>query len=180
MQAEARAAQATLLAAAKAGDRRAFGELLGPYRQRLWGVCYRITGNRDDAEDALQDALIAVWQNLAGFRGDANISTWAYRIASNAALALVRKRREYTYDEPIDEPDPRSAFEERVADRDRVQAALAQLPEAFRVAIVLREFGDQTYEQIAEYQQVPVQTVKSRLNRARSQLKALLAPGEAG
>lgn len=172
-----------LLAKAKEGDRRAFDALLRPYRDRLWAVCLRTCGNRADAEDALQEALIAVWQNLPKFRGEASIGTWAFRIASNASLALVRKRREITVDDELSDAifdgSDESDYAEDHAIRDRVQRALETLSEDFRVALVLREYGDYTYEQIAEYQQVPVQTVRSRLSRARKQLKdALLAQAD--
>lgn len=166
-----------LLAKAKQGDRRAFDALLSPYRDRLWATCLRTTEHRADAEDALQDALIAIWQNLPKFRGEASIGTWAFRIATNAALAVIRKRREVTVgddeqSQSIFEQDaPSPDFAEEHEARDTVQLALAKLGEDFRVALVLREYGDYTYEQIAEYQKVPVQTVRSRLNRARKQLK---------
>lgn len=166
--------QKALLERCAAGDRRAFDQLLGPYRDRLWSVCLRVTANRADAEDALQDCLIAVWRNIGKFRGDSLFSTWLYRIASNAAIAIVRRRREVAVEEIYDVHDPRLDFDSKVADRDRVQAALRQLPEDFRVALVLREFGDFTYEAIAEHQGILVQTVKSRLNRARTMLKAAL------
>ncbi|MFD2674309.1 RNA polymerase sigma factor [Gulosibacter bifidus] len=169
--------EAELLARAKQGDQLAFNELLTPYRNRLFAVCIRTTGNRADAEDALQNALIAIWQNLPKFRGEASISTWAFRIATNASLALLRKRREITVDDEAEyvfEESDGTDFAEDHAVKDRVQSALKTLSEDFRVALVLREFGDYTYEQIAEYQQVPVQTVRSRLNRARKQLKAAL------
>lgn len=166
-----------LLAKAKQGDRRAFDALLRPYRDRLWATCLRTTEHRADAEDALQDALIAIWQNLAKFRGEASIGTWAFRIATNAALAVIRRRREVTVGDDeqaqaLFEPDdPGTQLAEEHEIRDTVQLALSSLGEDFRVALVLREFGDYTYEQIAQYQQVPVQTVRSRLNRARAQFK---------
>ena len=170
--------EATLLARAKQGDRRAFDELLRPYRDRLWAVCLRTCAHRADAEDALQDALIAIWQNLPKFRGESSISTWAFRIASNAALAVIRKRREVTVDdehaEAVFDGDDGTDHAEAHAARDRVQRALAELSVDFRTVIVLREFADYTYEQIAEYQGVPVQTVRSRLNRARAKLKETL------
>lgn len=177
---ESAANEAQLLAEAKQGDRRAFSLLLEPYRNRLWAVCLRTCGHRADAEDALQNTLIAIWQNLPKFRGESSISTWAFRIAQNSALAIIRKRREVTVDEDaaeyvFDRADDTDHAETNAV-RDRVQRALETLSEDFRVALVLREFADYTYEQIADYQQVPVQTVRSRLNRARKQLKeALLA-----
>ncbi|MCL2422309.1 MAG: RNA polymerase sigma factor [Micrococcales bacterium] len=164
-----------LLRRACSGDQIAFEELVSPHRRALWGVCLRITGDHYLAEDALQDALLAAWRNLDRFRGDSAVSTWLYRIASNAALAQVRRRREEAVDavpETADEwADPQHTF----AERDRVAEALRHVPPDFREALVLREYGDFTYEQIAAHQHVGVQTVKSRLNRARAALRAALA-----
>lgn len=164
-----------LLVAAKAGDERAFAELVGMHRTQLWSICLRITGNQYDAEDALQDALTAAWRYLGGFRGESKFGTWAYRIASNAALAVVRRQKEVPTDEiSVLEQTVRGDFAERFADRDQITTALADLGEQFREALVLREFGDFSYEEIAVHQGVSVQTVKSRLNRARAALGARL------
>jgi RNA polymerase sigma factor (sigma-70 family) len=166
--------EAELIRRAAGGDARAFADVLEPYRERMWAVCLRITGHRHDAEDALQDALTAAWRNLARFRGDARLSTWLHRIAANAALKQVARRRETPVEEfpdlVVDEPGLAS----EVVDRDAVARALALLPPDFRAALVLREYGDLSYEEIAEAQGVGVQTVKSRLNRARRALGALL------
>lgn len=168
--------EAELLARARSGDESAFAALVTPRRARLWSVCLRVVGDRHDAEDALQDALTAAWQHLGSFRGDARLDTWLYRIASNAALAVARKRRERAVDpdELTEGGESRRDHADQVADTDRVRRALADLPEAFREAIVLRELADMTYEDIAAHQGVGVQTVKSRLNRARTQLTAAL------
>ena len=164
--------EAELLALARQGDRAAFNALVAPYRDRLWAVCLRTTRHRADAEDALQDCLIAVWQNLDRFRGEAGIATWMFRIAANASLAVVRRRREVVPhdDAAFEHESPSRDHAGSVADRDRVQRALRVLPEDFRVALVLREYGDYSYQQIADYQQVSIQTVKSRLNRARTMM----------
>ncbi|MDT9595044.1 sigma-70 family RNA polymerase sigma factor [Nocardioides zeae] len=169
--------EAQLLERARGGDETAFAALVTPRRNRLWSVCLRVTGDRHDAEDALQDALTAAWQHLATFRGDARLDTWLYRIASNAALAVARRRRERAYapDELPEDGDARRDHADQIADTDRVRRALAALPEQFREAVVLRELADLTYEEIAAHQGVGVQTVKSRLNRARAQLVAALA-----
>ncbi|MCD2140921.1 RNA polymerase sigma factor [Rhodococcus pyridinivorans] len=166
-----------LIERCRAGDRTAFAALVTPARTRMWAVCVQITGNRHDAEDALQDALIAAWQNLDKFRGTAQFSSWLYRIASNAALAIVRKRRDIPSDEidlahSLSTPGPA----DRVADTDAVRTALAQLPEQFRAAVVLREYAQLSYAEIAAHQGVPVATVKSRINRGRAQLLDLLDP----
>ncbi|CAM3652251.1 RNA polymerase sigma factor [Smaragdicoccus niigatensis] len=170
---------ASLLARAQSGDTRAFSELVATHRRPMWAVTLRITGNEHDAQDAMQDALVAAWQNLDKFRGDSAIGTWLYRIAANAALAVVRKRREVPVDEVPDYaggPD----IGDRVADRDMVQVALRALPDQFREAIVLREVGDLTYDAIAAHQGVPVATVKTRLNRARKMLLEELTKLRAG
>ena len=166
--------EATLIASARAGDQRAFNALLAPHRDRLWGVCVRVTSNTADAEDAVQDALIAIWRGLDRFRGDAQFSTWAHRIASNSALAVVRKRRDLPLADEHDIEDPCTPFDEQIAISDQIQAALKQLPDDFRVALVLREYGGLTYAEIAAHQGILIQTVKTRINRARMAVRAAL------
>ncbi|MBO9578876.1 MAG: RNA polymerase sigma factor [Microbacteriaceae bacterium] len=169
--------EAALVARAAAGDQRAFATLMAPYRDRLWAVCLRTTRHRGDAEDALQEALVAVWHGLERFRGDSAFSSWCHRIAVNAALQVIRRRKEAEElpEEWSDEHPQVADFSDGLADRDRVQAALAQVPEAFRVALVLREFGDLSYEEIAAHQGILVDTVKSRISRARAALRKALA-----
>jgi len=170
-----------LLALCRQGYATAFAELVGRYRNRLWSICFRVTGNREDAEEAVQDTLTSAWQNLHKFRGDAKVSTWLYRIAANASLAIVRKRKETVADlDVIELEDPAPLTADRVADVDAVRRALAELPEDFRVAVVLREFAEMSYADIAEHQGIPVATVKTRINRARKQLITLLAPTQTG
>lgn len=157
-----------LVERAQAGDEAAFTELLDLHRQRLWAVCYRITGSQHDAEDALQDAVVAAWRNLPRFRGDSRFSTWVYRIAANAALMVVRRRRDLpTQDEVLRDRVWQEDATATVADADAVQQAVSQLPEHYRAALVLRVWGDLSYEEIAVWLDIPLQTVKSRLNRAR-------------
>jgi RNA polymerase sigma-70 factor (ECF subfamily) len=171
-----------LLALCRQGYETAFAELVGRYRNRLWSICFRVTGNREDAEEAVQDTLTSAWQNLHKFRGDAKVSTWLYRIAANASLAIVRKRKDTVVDDfdVIELEDPAPMTADRVADVDAVRRALAELPEDFRVAVVLREFAEMSYADIAEHQGIPVATVKTRINRARKQLITLLAPTQTG
>ena len=178
--------ETALLMQARNGDQRAFAELVGMHKNRVWAVCLNIAGNRQDAEDAVQDTLIAAWQNLDKFRGEARFSTWLHRVAANAALALVRKRKPQTDTVDFNDPDRpvlldddgTVAFDDRLAIRDQLRVALAEIPEEFRIAIVLREFGDMSYAEIAEHQGVGVQTVKSRLNRARTQLAERMRANE--
>jgi RNA polymerase sigma factor (sigma-70 family) len=174
--------EAVLLFRARDGDQHAFAELVGAHRNQVWAVCLNICTNPHDAEDALQNTLVAAWQNLHKFRGEARFSTWLHRIAANNALSIVRRRKTNTQltdftdpDQPVElVDDDGPAFDDRVALRDAVHDALAQLSDEFREAVVLREFGDLTYADIAAQQGVPVQTVKSRLNRARTQLAEIM------
>ncbi len=166
--------EASLLDRARLGSPQAFADLVSRHRGAAWGVCLRITGNPHDAEDALQNALIAAWHHLDRFRGDARFSTWLHRIAANAALAVVRSRRDIPGHHQL--PDRGSPVDDFAAydESDRIQAALRRIPEDFRVAFVLREYGGLTYDEIARHQGIPVQTVKSRLNRARRAVAELL------
>jgi RNA polymerase sigma-70 factor (ECF subfamily) len=166
--------EANLLDRARAHDPQAFVDLVTRHRGAAWAVCLRVTGNPHDAEDALQEALTAAWRNLDRFRGQARFSTWLHRIAANAALAVVRRRRDVpTEDDAFDAGVAVDAFAS-YDESDRIQAALRRIPEDFRVALVLREYGDLTYDEIAAHQGIPVQTVKSRLNRARRAMADLL------
>jgi RNA polymerase sigma factor (sigma-70 family) len=163
----------TLISRAQAGDERAFAELVTRHKRHIWAVCVRITNNTSDAEDALQEALTAAWQHLDKFRGDAKFSTWMHRIAANAALAVVRRRRDVLTDEFELEDTGSDAYRD-FDETDRVQAALRTIPPDFRAALVLREYGGLTYDEIAVHQGIPVATVKSRLNRAKKALAEAL------
>jgi len=169
--------ETSLARCAAAGDAHAFAELIEPHRDHVWAVCFRITGQRQDAEDALQDTLTAAWQHLDRFRGEARIGTWLHRIAANAALRLVQRRREVLRETFDDAPGEETPFTTTVVERDALQQALDLLPPDFRTALVLREYADMTYSDIAAYQGVGVQTVKSRLNRARRAIHVLLTRG---
>lgn len=165
--------EAQFLAAAQAGDQRAFAQLAQEAHGKMFAVCLSITGNRQDAEDALQNALTAAWQNISTFDGRAKFSTWAYRIASNAALQIVRSRREIPdEDAGLEETAPGSGVDSQVTAQMVVREALAQLPDEFREVIVLREYTGMSYQDIADHQGIGIQTVKSRINRARAKLLA--------
>lgn len=168
-----------LIERARNGDSAALDQLLRRHHTRLHAVCLRILGHRADADDATQNALIAVVRGLPTFDGRSAFSTWAYRIATNAALDELRRRRrrpqprldttEATSRAP--EPDPRAeralvAFE----NRELVERALADLPDDFRVAVVLRDVADLDYESIASILEVPIGTVRSRIARGRALL----------
>lgn len=172
---DADGAQMLLMDAAIAGDPRAFESLAAQHRTMIWSVCLRITGNTYDAEDALQDTLLAAWRGIGRFRRDSSFGTWIYRIAANAALAVIRARR--STDVEISEVFAAERdFAEKLAATDLVQQTLKSIPEDLRVALVLRELCDFTYAQVADYQGVPVATVKTRINRARHAFEQALSP----
>ncbi|MCU1394248.1 MAG: putative polymerase subfamily sigma factor [Ilumatobacteraceae bacterium] len=180
----------TLLAAARAGDRSSLDQLLRRHYDRIYAVCRRITGNDADAADAAQDAMIAIVRSLAKFDGRSSFSTWAYRIATNASLDELRRRRRRPvpgFDAPgrqrddagdaptVEHADPDAGLRvDAIGDRLLLDEALAALAEDFRVPVVLRDVGDLDYAEIAELLAVPVGTVKSRIARGRAQLAVSL------
>ena len=168
----------TLVAAAQAGDRDALDTLLRRHYDRIHAICRRIAGSSRDADDAVQEAMISIVRGLARFDGRAAFSTWTYRIATNASLDELRKRDR--------RPSPHSATDEgatrdvadpvaprridAVVDRLAIDEALDELPDEFRVAVVLRDLCDLDYAEIAETLGVPPGTVKSRIARGRGLL----------
>jgi RNA polymerase sigma-70 factor (ECF subfamily) len=175
-----------LLAAHLRGDRRAFATLVSRHERRVYGLCLRLLGNREDAEDATQEAFLAALRHAAGFRHTAAFSTWLYRIAVNAATDQAR-RRARVRSVPLVEEGPGLPVApavpdaaEGMADTLAVQAALTRVPLEFRVALVLCDLYQLPTAQAAEILGVPVGTVKSRAFRGRLALAALLAESEEG
>ncbi|MGH9223732.1 MAG: RNA polymerase sigma factor [Acidimicrobiales bacterium] len=170
-----------LVAAAQAGDRSALETLLRRHHDRLYAVCRRLTGSDADGADACQEALISIVRGLARFDNRSSFGTWAYRVATNAALDELRRRRR----RPEPEPDLPEVWEagpvvvdgvEGVADRLDIDAALGRLPAEFRAPVVLRDLCGLSYEEIAEVLDIPPGTVRSRIARGRGALAGLLGP----
>lgn len=160
-------------------DRAAVELLLRRHESRLRLLCHRLCG-RDDGEDALQDALVAVVRGLPRFDGRSQFSTWSYRVATNACLDELRRRRRRP--RPVEEPPEVAAPADPGADdardrRDELLAALAALPEEFRSAVVLRDVMDLDYSAIAEILDVAPGTVRSRIARGRARLLEVVGPG---
>jgi len=171
--------------AALAGQKEAFGQLVERYQDRLIHAISRYLGSVEDAHDVAQDAFVQAYTRLASFRGEAAFYTWLYRIAFNLAMTRVRRRRpmqslDQAKDSLGNEPIDLGATAETGILREEqarvVHMALGQLDEEFRQVIVLRELEGCAYEQIAQILEIPVGTVRSRLYRARIQLRDLLAP----
>jgi len=167
-----------LVAAAQRGDGAAMDLLLRRHYDRVHAVCRRIAGGTRDADDAAQEAMIRVVRNIHKFDGRSAFGTWVYRIATNTALDELRKRKRrpqfHVVDDDGDAPEPTDEFAHRhiddVADRITIDAALADLPEEFKAAVVMRDVGDLDYAEIAAALDIPVGTVKSRIARGRRML----------
>lgn len=169
-----------LAAAASDGDRAALEELLRRHQPKMYAVCRRIVGSDADAADVTQDALIAVVRGITRFDGRASFSTWAYRIATNAALDELRRRqRRAQPSADVAQLGDRSAavtpgHDQQVADRVAIDAALAMLPDDYRAAVVLRDVADLDYAAIATVLGIPPGTVRSRIARGRAALAAIV------
>lgn len=171
------ASERELIARSCGGDLAAFEELVRIHQAHIYQLAYRLTGNYEDARDAAQEAFIRAFQALPRFRQEAAFSTWLYRIATNTALDLVRRRPVVPPVElPADQPapdDPATEAQRREISR-RVHAAVAQLPAEYRVVVVLRDLQGLAYDEIAKVLEIPVGTVRSRLSRGRDGLRGLL------
>ena len=167
---------AALVAAAQTGDRAALDQLLRRHYDKIYAVCRRVTGNASDADDACQEALIKISRSLPRFDGRSTFTTWAYRIATNASLDELRKRKRRPSlhsvrgdDQPPEVADPVAATRvEAVADRMALDEALGELSDDFRTAVILRDVADLDYSEIADLLGVPIGTVRSRIARGRS------------
>jgi RNA polymerase sigma-70 factor (ECF subfamily) len=174
--AEEDARDRALLAAHVAGDPDAFSALVRRHQDRLWAVALRTLGNREEAADALQDALLSAFRSAATYRGDARVTTWLHRVVVNACLDRVRRQKvRPTVPMPDDggPADPR----DRLADREtaiEIEVALADLPDEQRAALVLVDVHGMPVEDVAAVLGVPVGTVKSRCFRGRARLAVQL------
>jgi RNA polymerase sigma-70 factor (ECF subfamily) len=163
-----------LAASAAQGDRRALETLLTRHADRVYAICRRVLGDREDARDAAQEALISIARRIATFDGRAQFRTWVYRVAVNAALDEARRanRRPATVsDGVVAEPianDP--AVDGAVADRVDIDRALQALPIEFRAAVALRDLAGLDYAEIATVLGIPPGTVRSRIARGRALL----------
>ncbi|WP_405898769.1 RNA polymerase sigma factor SigM [Streptomyces sp. NBC_00727] len=175
---------ADLLASHVAGDPDAFGELARRHRDRLWAVALRTLGDREEAADAVQDALISAFRAAHTFRGQSAVTTWLHRITVNACLDRVRKAASRRTS-PVDDPErldqllePHESAEAPAERHDlhrELLAALATLPAEQRAALVLVDMQGYPVAETARILEVPVGTVKSRCARGRARLAPLLA-----
>lgn len=181
-----------LIADCLQGDTAAFGELVRRYQDRLFNTVYRLVDNAEDAQDVVQEAFLNAYQSLDGFKGDALFFTWLYRIAVNTAISLKRKRRNIlslsgqpgrndSGLEPLDDSEETRPGRglERVEEEQRIRRALNRLSPEHRAVLVLKDMEGQKYETMADILRVPIGTIRSRLHRARAELRELLQQDEA-
>jgi RNA polymerase sigma-70 factor (ECF subfamily) len=179
-----------LIAESLAGDTAAFGELVRRHQDRLYNTACRLVENADDALDIVQEAFLNAYQSLDSFKGDSLFFTWLYRIAVNTAISLKRKKRvmvrmdvgrngESVIDpcDPSDLSRPEHALEQAEQER-RIQQALSRLSADHRAVLVMKDMEGQKYETMAEVLGVPIGTIRSRLHRARLELRELLEQTE--
>jgi RNA polymerase sigma-70 factor (ECF subfamily) len=176
--------EARLVAAAKAGDSDAFAQLVKATEADVYTLAYRLTGNAEDARDVAQEAYLRAFRALKRFRGDAKFSTWMYRITANCASTQLSRGAKGRHDELSDddavaderpESDP-EGMAEAGALRDRVTAALADLPPLLRAVVVLRDVYDLPHGAIATELGITESAAKVRLHRARRKLRERLFP----
>jgi len=173
-----------LLERAKAGDKEALGQLLVAVRPRALATAMKVLRSSDDAEDAVQEATIKIWRNLAQFEGRSSFSTWVHRIVQNSSLDLLRRggnRGEATTadrqpERPVEQEDQRTPESDLAARevQSLVRGAVAALPGPHRQAVELRDLEDHTYQEMADIIQCPLGTVMSRLYHARQRLASEL------
>ena len=175
----------------KQGDLTAFDDLVRRYEKQVYNFAYRMTGNYDDANDIATVAFVKVFNAINSFRGDANFSTWLFRIVTNLYLD-ERKRSKAHLNVPLDEyinleessvtrqvEDPSPSPLDRLEASERYEMlarAVGDLPEYQRIMVLLYHTQGHSYEEIAQIVGLPIGTVKSRLNRARLALKEKLEP----
>lgn len=167
------------------GRTEAYSELVRKYQDRLYNTLVHLLGHAEDARDVAQDAFVQAYRSLGRFQGDCAFYTWLYRIAMNAAISLKRRQRvtipldDNRHDSPLDPADdpertnPSGPLEQAEL-RQQVRAALDSLPPDYRAILLLKEFEGYRYDAIAQILDCPVGTVKSRLHRARLELRERL------
>ena len=174
-----------LVARFKSGDKSAFEEIVLSYQDRIFNLCVHMLGDKHEAQDAAQDTFVKAYQNLEKFQMNSSISTWLYRIAVNTCIDYKRRpffeslfRRSGTDEEGIIEhpshlPSPEKEYESKQI-LSALEKALRKLSPKLRAAIVLKEMEGLSYAEIADTLDISIGTVKSRISRARDELKILL------
>lgn len=174
-----------LIARLQKRDEVAFEELIRQYEKKVYTLCFRMCGNSEDAEEAAQDAFLALWRGIDRFRQESSLSTWIYRLATNACIDTLRRRKKQSGSVSLDDeelfvdavdtsPQPQETVEHRETQK-LLQEGLSALPEEYRKVLILREIEGLSYTEIAESASIELGTVKSRISRGRSLLRNFLS-----
>ena len=178
-----------LVKRAQKGDMDAFETLVTKYEKKVFSISFRMLSDREEAMDASQEVFIKVFKALSGFKSESKFSTWLYRITTNVCLDLLRKRKDnsaISFDAEVEtedgemrlDPVDRTPGVEETIEREElkrlVSEAVMKLPEIHRTMIILRDFNDLSYSEIASAIDCPEGTIKSRISRARKALKDLM------
>ena len=174
-----------LIARLQKRDEAAFEELIRQYEKKVYTLCFRMCGNGEDAEEAAQDAFLALWRGIDRFRQESSLSTWIYRLATNACIDTLRRRKKQSGSVSLDDeelfvdavdtsPQPQETVEHRETQK-LLQEGLSALPEEYRKVLILREIEGLSYTEIAESASIELGTVKSRISRGRSLLRNFLS-----
>ena len=175
-----------LISRFQAGDERAYVELVNRYKDRLLNFVFQFIGDIEQAEDVVQDTMLRLYEKKHYYKEIAKFSTWIYTIARNLANTELRKRKrrkttylsqmskdERQYEIPAVQDDVDQSLHNEFIN-DRIQSAINNLPEHFKLVIILRDIQELSYDDISNIVEVPLGTIKSRINRARIQLQAEL------
>jgi|TARA_B100001778_G_C18418042_1_gene551987 RNA polymerase sigma-70 factor (ECF subfamily) len=175
-----------LISRFQAGDERAYVELVNRYKDKLLNFVFQFLGDIEQAEDVVQDTMIRLYEKKHYYKEIAKFSTWIYTIARNLANTELRKRKrrkttylsqmskeERQYEIPAVQDDVDQSLHNEFIN-DRIQSAINNLPEHFKLVIILRDIQELSYDDISNIVEVPLGTIKSRINRARIQLQAEL------
>jgi RNA polymerase sigma-70 factor, ECF subfamily len=164
----------------KHGEAAAFNDIVLKYQDRIFNLCLYMLRDAGDAQDAAQDSFIKAYRALHDFSPDSSLYTWLYRIAMNTCLDSRRKRKQMHIDSnsmleniPSQRPSPEKLYEAKEIS-EALRGALQKMPEKLRAAIVLREIEGLSYEEISDILDISSGTVKSRISRAREELRSLL------
>ena len=169
---------------ASGGDAAAFNRLMEQHERRMYAVALRMCGNREDAQDCLQEAMLRVYRAIGGFKGQSSFSTWVYRITMNTCLDELRRkknRQSASLDNllemgwsPTDDSNAPEKQAMRSELRRNLNRAIQELPEEMRAAVVLRDIQGFSYDEIARMLEINVGTIKSRISRGREKLREKL------
>ena len=173
---------------AQKGDAAAFEQLITPYEQTIWRVCWHYTHHQQDAADCMQEAMLKAWRAIGSYRGDCALESWLYRIAATVCVDFLRKQKRLPETEsademaesgfhPVDDSPTPEAAALNAESGAQLRAAIDALPGDMRTVLILYALEGRQYEEIAEITKTSIGTVKSRLNRARQKIAKFLQDG---